>query len=242
MKPIAIIQARMSSSRLPGKVLKDLVDETVLHYVIRRCRLSRRLADVLLATTDEPIDDPIVALAQSIGIEVFRGSRDDVLDRYVQAALGAGADPVIRITSDCPLIEPSIIDEVLASHERTGAEFIYTTGFPRGTGDAELVTLAALERAWQATRPDEAYYREHVITFHWRHPELFRHHVLEAPQEMRDLDYRLCVDEEDDLQVIRRICGYFAPRIDFGLAEILAFLAQHPEVAAINRHVAQKPV
>ena len=79
-----------------------------------------------------------------MGIGVFRGSRDDVLDRYVQAALDAGADPIVRITSDCPLIEPAIIDEVLESYERTGAEFIYTEGFPRGTGDAELVTLAAL--------------------------------------------------------------------------------------------------
>lgn len=242
MKPIAIIQARMSSTRLPGKVLKDLVDQTVLHYVVRRCQLSRRLADVVLATTEESIDDPLVAVAQSMGIEVFRGSRDDVLDRYVQAALGAGADPVIRITSDCPLIEPAIIDEVLESYDRTGAEFIYTTGFPRGSGDAELVTFAALQRAAQATRPDEAYYREHVITFPWRHPEQFRHHVVEAPPEIRDLDYRLCVDEEDDLQVIRQICGHFAPRLDFRLAEVLAFLAQHPEIAAINRHVAQKPV
>jgi spore coat polysaccharide biosynthesis protein SpsF (cytidylyltransferase family) len=223
-------------------VLKDLLGQTVLHYVIRRCQLSRRLADVVLATTDETIDDPICALAQAMGIGVFRGSRDDVLDRFVQAALGFGADPIIRITSDCPLIEPAIIDEVLESHERTGAEFIYTTGFPRGTGDAELVTLPALRRASQLTRPDEAYYREHVITFHWRHPEQFRHHVVQAPGEIQNLDYRLCVDEEDDLQVIRLICTHFAPRIDFTLAEILVFLGQHPEVGAINRHVAQKPV
>lgn len=241
MSVVAIVQARMSSTRLPGKVLKDLVGQTVLQYVIRRCQLSRRLAEVVVATTDESSDDPIVALARSMGIGVYRGSRDDVLDRYVQAALGAGADPVIRITSDCPLIEPGIIDEVLASYERTGAEFIYTEGFPRGSGDAELVTLPALQRAVQLTRPDEAYYREHVITYHWRHPQQFRHYVLQAPQEIKDLDYRLCVDEADDLEVIRRICGHFAPRIDFDLAEIIAFLGKHPEVAAINRHVAQKP-
>ena len=242
MKPIAIIQARMSSTRLPGKVLKDLAGQTVLDYVVRRCRLSRRLAGVVVATTDEPADDAIVAWAQSREIGVFRGSRDDVLDRYVHAALGAGADPIIRITSDCPLIEPAIIDEVLDSHERTGAEFIWCDGFPRGSGDAELVTLPALQRAWQATRPDEACYREHVITYHWRHPELFRHHVVEASEAIRALDYRLCVDEEDDLRAIRRICANFAPRIDFDLSEIAGYLGQHPEVAAINRHVVQKPV
>ncbi len=207
----------MSSTRLPGKVLKELAGQTVLHYVVRRCQLSRRLADVILATTDESIDDPIATLAQSMGIGVFRGSRNDVLDRYVQAALGAGADPIIRITSDCPLIEPAIIDEVLESHDRTGTEFIYTEGFPRGSGDAELVTLQALQRAWQTTRPDETYYREHVITFHWRHPDKFRHHVVEACQDIKELDYRLCVDEEDDLQVVRRICEHFAPAHRFSL-------------------------
>ena len=165
-----------------------------------------------------------------------------MLDRYLQAAEGAGADPVIRITSDCPLIEPAIIDNVIESYKCTGAEFIYTDGFPRGTGDSELIPLSALRKAWSETRPDEAFYREHVVTYHWRRPERFRHHVLHAPPEIKELDYRLCVDEADDLEVIRRICGHFAPRLDFTLADVLAFLQQNPEVAAINRHVLQKPV
>jgi spore coat polysaccharide biosynthesis protein SpsF len=240
MKPIAIVQARMSSSRLPGKVLQDLAGRTVLEYVVHRCRLSRRLTDVVVATTDEPIDDPICALAQSAGIRVFRGSRDDVLDRFVHAALAVGADPIIRITSDCPLIEPSIIDQVVECFEQSGAEFIYTDGFPRGSGDSELVTLSALQRAWQKTTPDETYYREHVITYHWRNPALFRQHVLTAPKEISDLNYRLCVDEADDLWVIRQICSHFAPRIDFDLVEIVTFLGEHPEVAGVNRHVVQK--
>ena len=112
MKPIAIVQARMSSTRLPGKVLKEIAGHTVLDYVVHRCRLSHRLAGVALATTEESIDGPIVAFGRSRGIDVFRGSRDDVLDRYIRCP-DAGADPIIRITSDCPLIEPSIIDEVV---------------------------------------------------------------------------------------------------------------------------------
>ena len=242
MKPIAIIQARMTSTRLPGKVLKDLCGHSVLDYVVRRCQLSRRLAGVVLATTDEPADDCLVAVARSLGIDVFRGSREDVLDRYLNAARCCGADPVIRITSDCPLIEPALIDAVIECYERTDAEFVYTEGFPRGTGDAELVPLAALQKAWDVTRPDEAYYREHVVTYPWRHPDEFRHHVVEAPAEIRKLDYRLCVDEADDLEVVRRICEHFAPRIDFNLAEIVEFLDRNPQVAAINRHVVQKPV
>ncbi len=242
MKPIAIIQARLTSTRLPGKVLKDLAGRTVLHYVVRRCQLSRLLAGVVLATTNEPADDCLCDSAKSLGIEVFRGSREDVLDRYLNAARRCGADPIIRITSDCPLIEPALIDAVIESFERTQAEFIYTDGFPRGTGDAELLPFAALEKTWNATRPDEAYYREHVVTYPWRHPDEFRPHVVEAPPEIRKLDYRLCVDEADDLEVIRRICEHFAPRINFTLAEIIEFLGQNPQVAAINRHVVQKPV
>lgn len=232
----------MTSTRLPGKVLKDLCGKTVLHYVVRRCQLSRRLAGVILATTDEPADDCLAALGPALGVGVFRGSRDDVLDRYLHAAEDAGADPIIRITSDCPLIEPAIIDEVVDSFERTKAEFILTEGYPRGTGDAELMPLAALQRTWRETRTDETFYREHVITYPWRHPDRFRQHVLRAPPEIQQLDYRLCVDEEDDLEVIRRICGHFAPRIDFTLAEVLAFLHENPDIAAINRHVVQKQV
>ncbi len=232
----------MTSTRLPGKVLKELAGQTILAYVIRRCQLSRRLAGVVLATTDEPADDCLCQAAKSLSISIFRGSREDVLDRYLNAAHGCGADPIIRITSDCPLIEPAVIDTVIESFERTEAEFIYTDGFPRGTGDAELVPFAAIEKAWHVTRPDETYYREHVVTYHWKHPDEFRPYIVEAPAEIRKLDYRLCVDEADDYEVIRRICEHFAPRIDFKLAEVIEFLGRNPQVAAINRHVTQKPV
>jgi spore coat polysaccharide biosynthesis protein SpsF (cytidylyltransferase family) len=242
MNPIAIIQARMTSTRLPGKVLMELAGQTVLHYVVRRCQMSRRLACVIVATTDEPADDCLVASAKSLGAGVFRGSRDDVLDRYLHAAMSAGADPIVRITSDCPLIEPAVIDTAMECFEHDGAEFVYGDGFPRGTGDVEVLSLAALENAWSSTRTDEAYFREHVITYHLSHPETFRHRKVQPSSEIQQLDYRLCVDEPDDLEVIRRICEHFAPRIDFNLAEVLEFLDSHPQIAALNRHVMQKTV
>jgi spore coat polysaccharide biosynthesis protein SpsF (cytidylyltransferase family) len=102
--------------------------------------------------------------------------------------------------------------------------------------------LAALRRAMEATRPEETYYREHVMTYLIDHPEQFRLRVLEAPREFQELTYRLCVDEEDDLKVVQAICAHFAPRIDFSLSEIVAFLAGQPEIAAMNRHVQQKAV
>lgn len=239
-KPIAIIQARMSSTRLPGKVLKQLAGGSVLEYVVRRCRLSRRLAGVVLATTEEPVDDCLCDLAKSLGIEVFRGSRDDVLDRYLKTARAYGADPIIRITSDCPLIEPAVIDEVIASHELTRAQFVRTDGYPRGTGDADLITLSALKKAWSETRPEHTYYREHVVTYPWDHPHEFPSHVVQAPRKFRGWDYRLCIDEADDYDVIRLICDAFVPRFDFTLEEIIHFLNRNPGIAQLNRHVRQK--
>ncbi len=185
MKPIAIVQARMTSTRLPGKVLKDLCGQTVLHYVVRRCRLSRRLAGVVLATTDEPADDCLVEIAQSLGIVAFRGSRDDVLDRYMHAAWAPG---LTRSSALPAIVRLSSRRSSIASWRATSAraEFVYTDGFPRGTGDSELVPLAALRRAWCETRPDETYYREHVLTYAWRHPERFRHQVVERRRKSSD--------------------------------------------------------
>ena len=242
MKPIAIIQARTGSTRLPGKVLMELGGhtDTVLSYVVRRCQLSHKLKGVLLATTDEAADDPIEELGKALGVDVFRGSHRDVLDRYVRAASHVGTDTVVRITSDCPLIDPGIIDRVIDEYINTRADYVCIAGYPRGTGDVELVTLAALQRAMKETTPADTYFREHVITYLLDHPDRFRLHIGQAPEAVRKTAYRLCVDEPDDLEVVRRVCAHFAPRIDFGLPEILALLEQHPEIPAINRQVRQK--
>ena len=239
MQPFAIIQARMSSTRLPGKVLMELAGRRVLDYVIDRCRRSHRRAGVLVATTTQPEDDCIAAYAQARGIGVFRGSRDDVLERYVQAAQTVAADPIVRITSDCPLVEPAIIDRVVDEYVASKVDFVYPTGYPRGTGDTELLSFAALQRAYVETGRDETYYREHVLTYHLDHLEKFTHREVVAPNAVRHAA-RLCVDEPADLAVVRAICGHFAPRMDFTLAEVLGFLEEHPEIAAINREVRQK--
>ena len=240
MKPMAIIQARIGSTRLPGKVLKALGQGTMLSYVVRRCQLSRRLQGVVLATTEESADDALVDAAKALGIEVFRGSQVDVLDRYVRAATLCGADPILRITSDCPLIAPELIDQVVDEYSQTQSDYISFAGYPRGIADVDLVTFAALQRAIELTTPEDTYYREHVITYHLDHPDQFKFRMIQAPESAQRVAYRLCVDEPADLEVIRRICSHFAPRIDFTLSEILAFLEQHPDIAAINSHVKQK--
>jgi spore coat polysaccharide biosynthesis protein SpsF (cytidylyltransferase family) len=240
VRAVAIIQARCGSTRLPGKILQPLGDHTVLYYVIERCRLATTLADVVVATTDAAEDDRVVQYCDSLGVRVFRGSEADVLLRYVGAADWAKADPVVRITSDCPLIEPAVIDDTVRGYAKTGADYVYVQGYPRGTGDAEVCSVSALARSLRETRVDEARYREHVVTYLLDHPEKFRLHIPDAPAELRRSGVRLCVDEPADLEVIRAICAHFSPRLDFRLAQTLAFLAEHSAVAALNRHVRQK--
>ena len=200
MKPIAIVQARMSSTRLPGKVLKELAGQTVLHYVVRRCQLSRRLADVVFATTDESADDPIAAAAQSMGIGSFAGvgrmcSIVTFRLPWASARTPLSASPAIVRSLNRPSLTKS-----LASHDRTGAEFIYTDGFPRGSGDAELVTLPALQRACASNATGGS-----LLSGARHHLPLAPSGTVPAsrgaaPQETRDRDYRLCVDEADDLR------------------------------------------
>jgi spore coat polysaccharide biosynthesis protein SpsF (cytidylyltransferase family) len=240
MNPVAIIQARCGSKRLPGKVLKPLAGQTVLYYVVRRCQLSRSLAEVIVATTQERADDAIESYCRELAVPVFRGSQEDVLLRYVEAAAWSHADPIVRITSDCPLIEPAVIDAVVQSYADTPADYAFIRGYPRGAGDAEVMTLPALQRSLAETEPGNIGYREHVMTYLTDHPEKFRLQITDAPAKMRDLDLRLCVDQAEDLAVAQAICGHFAPRIDFRLEEVVAFLTENPHIAALNRKVVQK--
>ena len=240
MRPVAIIQARCGSTRLPGKVLKALAGHTVLYYAIRRCQLSRSLGDVVVATTTEPADDAIESYCRELAVPVFRGSQEDVLLRYVEAAAWSHADPIVRITSDCPLIEPAIIDQVVQSYTDTRADYAFIEGYPRGTGDAEVMTLAALQRSLAETGPKDVGYREHVMTYLTDHPEKFRLQITAAPGAIRALGLRLCVDQAEDLDLVRAICAHFTPRIDFRLEETVAFLAENPCLAGLNQNVVQK--
>ena len=240
MNPVGIIQARTGSSRLPGKVLAKLADHTVLYYVIRRCQQSRNLRSILVATTRHAADDPVAHLAESLGVGVYRGSENDVLKRYAEAATQVKADPVIRITADCPLIDPAVIDEMIDLYIRYPYDYVFIDGYPRGSDGAEVLSLSSLQRTLEETRPEDTYYREHVMTYLVDHPEKFSLKIEKAPEALRRSDLRLCVDEQADFELVRHVCEHFAPREDFTLLEIIAFLDQHPEIAMLNRHVRQK--
>lgn len=240
MAATLIVQARMGSTRLPGKVLMELGGSTVLDYVFDRCALSRRAAGMVLATSDCPEDDALERWARARGVRCFRGSRSDVLERFLGAAASVGADPVVRVTGDCPLIDPGIIDAVLELYASRPSDYAFIEGYPRGVDGVEAISLASLRDSAARTGPDETYYREHVMTYIAEHPDRYRVTLAKAPEELRGEEYRLCVDEPADLDLVRAVCDHFLPRREFRLPEILAYLRANPDIARLNAHVRQK--
>jgi spore coat polysaccharide biosynthesis protein SpsF len=239
-RTVAIIQARTGSTRLPGKVLLPVRGHPVLAHVVRRTLKARLVDEVVVATTTLPEDDAIVDLAHHEGWPVERGSELDLLDRYVEAARAHAADTVVRITSDCPLIDPVLIDDVVEALETRAADYASNTleprTYPRGL-DVEVISAPALERAWREDR-DPAW-REHATPYIYRHPELFR--LLRVPGREDHSAHRWCVDTPEDLVLVRRIYDALG-RDSFGWRDALAIVAANPTWAGINRHVAQKAV
>lgn len=246
LKTVAIIQARMGSTRLPGKALLDIGDKPMLARVVDRCRRAERLDQVIVATTTDAADDPIVAMCSERGYPCFRGSPQDLLDRYYQAAKRYQADVIVRITSDCPLIDPQVIDEVVTAFfgGRSKPRWDFAANrlpppwkrtYPIGL-DVEVCTFQALERAWREARLPHQ--REHVMPFIYEEEGRFRVRVLE-----HDPDYgalRWTVDTPQDLELLRQIYARFGGRDDFSWQEVLELMGREPDLAAINAGVAHK--
>ncbi len=238
MKTVAIIQARLGSTRLPRKVLLPLAGEPMLAQVIARVRRASCVDEVLVATTTNPEDAEIVELCRQIGCASFRGDAQDVLDRYYQAAAGSGAKVIVRITSDCPLIDPSVIDEVVTELLKSGADYASniapTRTFPRGL-DTEAFTFTTLDRCWhEASEPGS---REHVTAFIYRHPERFR--LASVTHEHDESAHRWTVDTTEDYALAERLYAHFGHN-RFGWQEALAAVEAHPEWTGVNAHVVQK--
>ena len=242
MRRVIVVQARMTSTRLPGKVLMDLEGRPLLERELERLGRCTRVEEVVLAVTTNADDDPLVALADRLGLRWYRGSEDDVLSRYAGAASEAGADLVARVTSDCPLIDPEETDAVIAALEERREEVDYASNrlephLPRGL-DVEVLWRDVLDRMDRMATSRPA--REHVTWFCYaERPELFSLHSVRRPFDAHDL--RWTVDTAADLALVRRL---FA---DLGLAERavpraegIADVRAHPEIAALNAHIEQK--
>jgi spore coat polysaccharide biosynthesis protein SpsF len=241
-KTVAIVQARMSSSRLPGKVLLDINGMPMLSWVVERARQAKSLDGVVVATTTDPSDNAIQAFCEEKGYPVTRGSLTDVLDRYYQAAVSVGADTVVRLTADCPLMDPDLIDEMVDKFTRAGVDFAadrlpppWKRTYPIGL-DIEIVTFKALERAWKEAR--EPFEREHVMPYFYDQDGRFDILVVDHPVDYGSL--RWTVDTAEDLEMLRQITAYFSPRMDFSWHEVLALIERQPELSQINAAIHHK--
>jgi len=224
----AIIQARMQSTRLPNKVLLPLGG--ILENVVGRVNQAKEIGQVIVATSSETPDDAIAKLCEEKEIKYFRGSLEDVLDRFYQAAKKFKAEHICRVTADCPLIDPAVIDEAAKQYREGGYDYVSNSHpiatYPDGF-DTWVFSFAALEKSWQEAKlPSE---REHVTSYIWNHPEKFKNFNVKNNVDLSD--YRLTIDEERDYEALKIIVGQVK---DLTMENIVKFLDEHKEVKKIN--------
>lgn len=245
-KIVAIVQARAGSARLPAKVLADIAGRPLLSHVLRRTARARCVDAIVLATSDQPQDNPVAALGEEaqrslhVPVSVFRGAEADVLLRYRLAAEQAGATRVVRITGDCPLIDWDTIDALIEAFEAAKLDYMGagpSSGFPRGL-DCEILSIETLiEADRDALDPRD---REHVTRFVYSHPERFRCATMDAPADLHRTGYRLCVDEAPDLDLVRSIYHELASPDPIPIADVIRLLDNRPDLRRTNAGVAQK--
>ena len=236
---LAILQARMSSTRLPGKVLKPIMGQPMLELQIERVSRCKGLDRIIVATSTHDEDSAIVQLCKGLGIGFYRGDLNNVLDRYYRAARQFGADHVVRITGDCPLIDPVFIDRLIAFYMARGSDYASNCRpptLPDGL-DAEIFSFAALEQAWnEATDPFEL---EHVMSFILKHPERFSISNFQHKENLSHL--RWTVDEPEDFDMVSQIYEALYPKKPrFGTEDVLGFLKKHPDLTMLNERHKQK--
>ncbi len=241
MRVVTVVQARTTSTRLPGKALLPLLGSPVLVRQLERVAAAERVGDVVVATTIDPADDRIVEVARDAGFPVVRGSVDDLLERHLVAADAFDADVVVKIPSDCPLIDPRVIDLVLASFLDEPGRWDFVSNlhpptWPDGQ-DTEVMTRSALEEAGaEATRELE---REHTTPFIWERPERYRVHNVSWDRGVDySMSHRWTLDYEADYRFITTVYAELGADPSWGVDDVLALLDAKPEIGAINAELA----
>lgn len=240
----AVIQARVSSTRLPGKVLKELPygsGVSVLGQVIRRLKKSKELDDIIVATTTGKDNDKIVAIAKKENVKYSRGSEEDVLSRYYLAAKENDLDTIVRITSDRPCIDPEIMDSIIEKHIKAKAD--YTSNFlertyPQGLG-VEVFNFNVLEKTYENAQED--YEKEHVTAYIYRNPNIFKIIHVKAPKELYASDIRIVLDTEEDYALICMVFDYLYPKDKYFPAyDIINLFKEKPWLKLVNKRATQK--
>ncbi|WP_223007686.1 cytidylyltransferase domain-containing protein [Cylindrospermopsis curvispora] len=241
IKTVIIVQARMTSTRLPGKILKQVLGKPLLQYQIERLQGVKLADEIVIATTTNKTDAPIIDLCDRLSVAYFRGSEADVLERYYQAAVAHQAKVVVRVTSDCPLIDPQVVNRVIDYYLKNHSQYDYVSNslertYPRGM-DTEVFPFSVLQEAFVRARsqPD----REHVTPFIYRQPVLYRlGHVLYSQDCSH---HRWTVDTAEDFELIQKIIEAVYPNVpNFTLEDCLRLLGERPEWYLINSHIEQK--
>jgi len=240
LRIVAIVQARMNSNRLPGKVLKDICGKSMLSRVVQRVNCATSLDKVVVATSDTIVDDSVENECHKLKVSVFRGNENDVLDRFFQASLVHKAEVAVRITADCPLIEPTIIDKVVQAFLSSDVDYASNTlnrTYPRGL-DVEVINLRALAIAWKnAIKP---YHRVHVTPYIYENADLFR--LLSITNSSDLSKYRWTVDTPEDLQFVRRVYEILGGNSQFSWNDILKLCESEPSIVELNCNIQQKPL
>jgi glutamate-1-semialdehyde 2,1-aminomutase len=234
LKTVAIVQARMGSARFPNKVMRTICGTPMIGLLLERLARAHRIDQIVLATSEDPRNEELVRYVRKLGYEVYCGSEADVLDRYYVAAKQHGADVVVRITGDCPLIDPEVVDAVITKFASAGVDYASNAApptYPDGL-DAEVFSAKALEAAWTGAK--SSFEREHVTPFITESSQFTRESHLHSSDESAE---RWTVDEPEDFEVVRKVFEHFHPRSDFSWVEVLTLSRQHPEWFAANRHL-----
>lgn len=241
MRIVATIEARMTSSRLPGKPLLTAAGAPMLEHLVRRLKAVPSIDAIVLATTVNAADAPLVELANRLGIFVFRGDEHDVMQRVIDAAASAHADVVVEITGDCPIIDPEIVEQTIRMFKANHADYVsnaHVRSYPDGM-DTQVFTLDTLKRSERMT--NDPLDREHVTLHIRNHPEMFTHLHLVAPPEVHWPELGLTLDERSDYELLKKIIEHFDARTSlFSCLDAVRFLRQFPEFAEINKDVARK--
>jgi spore coat polysaccharide biosynthesis protein SpsF len=243
MKVVAIIEARMRSSRLPGKVLRPAAGKPMLQLLIERLRRARRLDQIVVATTDNPMDDVIEQLARRLGAGCFRGSEEDVLDRVLKAAQSVAADVIVEVTGDCPLADPDVVDRLVGVYLANKYDYVANVlkrTYPDGL---DVQVFATVLLAEVASLTQDSADREHVSLYIYEHPERYKLHNVESDLAEKYWDVRLTLDTPEDYELIAAIYDELYPKNPaFTLKDVLHLLDRRPELLAINAEILDKQV
>lgn len=243
MKVVCIMQARVGSSRLPEKVLKEIAGKTVLEHDVDRLKRVKRIDEIVIATTVEEKDYKIVDESKRLGVKFFRGSEEDVLSRYYFAAKENNADVVIRVTSDCPLLDSEITDDIIKFYLDNYPKYDYVSNtldrtYPRGL-DTEVFSFKALEKAFNEAK--EKFEREHVTPFIWGNNNVFSNYQFKDNEDNSHL--RLTLDTDEDLELITEVYSeLYDIDENFGLKDIVNLFKKRPELIDINSEIEQKKI